>query len=275
MTVKLGKKIRQLRKGKNISQEVLAQFLGVSFQAVSKWENDTAMPDVALIPVIASFFGVSTDELFDYNRLEQEQQVMKICRDAAEFRFSDPAKSELMLREGLKRYPGNDVILNNLLYVIQTPERREEVVTLCKSILEVTKYDDVKYDVLRILATTYHDMGQQTLVKDTLELIPEIYFSKLELAAKLLEGREAMTAAKTQALLSRDDLLDMLSRLSQLYRMAGDIVQAEEFGALTRKVYALFAGRTDGLGYDQGRQKDWLNESVWPRLEGAKLEELS
>lgn len=46
MKVKLGKKIRELRKARNISQEVLAQFLGVSFQAVSKWENDTAMPDV-------------------------------------------------------------------------------------------------------------------------------------------------------------------------------------------------------------------------------------
>lgn len=73
MTVNLGEKIRQLRKGKGISQEVLAQYLGVSFQAVSKWETGTTLPDVTLIPAIASFFGVSTDELFDYNRLEAER----------------------------------------------------------------------------------------------------------------------------------------------------------------------------------------------------------
>lgn len=267
MTVKLGKKIRQLRKGKNISQEVLAQFLGVSFQAVSKWENDTAMPDVALIPAIASFFGVSTDELFDYNRLEQEQQVMKICSDAAEYRFSDPEKSEAMLREGLKQYPGNDVILNNLLYVIQTPDRHDEVVTLCKSILEVTKYDDVKYDVLRILATTYRAMGQQASVRDTLEQIPEIYFTKLEQMAKLLDGEDALKAAKMQAILSRDDLLDMLSRISQLCRIAGDTTQAEEYAELTHKVYDLFAGRTDDFGFNYGRQQEWLHEDVWSRLE--------
>ena len=57
MSVRLGKKIREFRKVKNLSQEVLAQFLGVSFQAVSKWENDTAMPDISLIPVIASFLA--------------------------------------------------------------------------------------------------------------------------------------------------------------------------------------------------------------------------
>lgn len=49
MTTNLGTKIKQLRKNRNISQEVLAQYLGVSFQAVSKWETNSAMPDVSLI----------------------------------------------------------------------------------------------------------------------------------------------------------------------------------------------------------------------------------
>lgn len=65
-----------MRKAKNISQEVLAQYLGVSFQAVSKWENGDALPDVMLISAIASFFEVSTDELFDYNLMKQESKVM-------------------------------------------------------------------------------------------------------------------------------------------------------------------------------------------------------
>ena len=222
MNIKLGEKIRALRKSRNISQEVLAQYLGVSFQAVSKWENGDNLPDVTMIPAIAIFFEVSTDELFDFNRLETEQKIQQACWDIADIRYDEPEKAEQMLRELLRQYPGNEVILNNLLYTMRSPDRCEEVVTLCKSILEVAKFDDVKYDVLRILAETYHEMGQQDLVKPTLEHIPEIYFSKLELAAKLLESEDAMQAAKTQAGLSRDDLLDMLSRLSQLYRQQGD-----------------------------------------------------
>lgn len=266
MMVNIGGKIRQLRKQKNISQEVLAQALGVSFQAVSKWETSVAMPDVAMIPAIARFFDVSTDELFDFNLIDQEKKVQELCWEAAEYRFSDPAKSEAMLRDALRQYPGNEVILNNLLYVMQTPDRYDEVVTVCKSILEITKYDDVKYDVLRILANTYHDMGQQALVKPTLEEIPEIYFSKLELDAKLLEGDEALEAARMQAGISRDDLLDMLSRMSELYRTKGDAVKADKYAALTRQVYELFVGVEDGMDYTQGRRAIWLEEDVWPRV---------
>lgn len=267
MTLQLGEKIRFLRKAKNISQEVLAQYLGVSFQAVSKWENGDTMPDVTLIPAIASFFEVSTDELFDFNLMEQEAKVMEICRKACVYRFSDPARSEEILRNGLKQYPGNDIILNNLLYTMRTPERSNEVITVCKSILEVTKLDDVKYDVLRILAETYHDIGQQELVKPTLEQIPEIYFSKLELAAKLLEDSDAMNAAKTHATLCRDDLLDMLSRISQLYRQQGDSELADCYGELTKQIYTLFESRTDFLAY-QGQEPEWMETEIWPRLNG-------
>ena len=266
MNINLGNKIRQLRKAKNISQEVLAQYLGVSFQSVSKWENDTAMPDVTMIPAIASFFNVSTDELFDYNRMEREQKIMEICREAAEYRQSDPGKSEEMLRQGLKQFPGNDIILNNLLYTMRSPERSEEVINLCKSLIESTKEDDVKYDALRILAETYQETGQQALVKPTLEKIPEIYFSKVELAAKLLEGEEALEAALLQAMLSRDDLLGMLSRAAQLYHQLGKQEKANDYAELTRKVYTLFVDRTDVFDYHRGLQQEWLEESIWPKL---------
>jgi len=268
MNINLGEKIKLLRKQKNISQEVLAQVLGVSFQAVSKWETGATLPDVTLIPAIASFFGVSTDELFDFNLMEQENKIMELCGAAADYRWSDPAKSEKMLRDALKQYPGNDIILNNLLYTLQTPDRNDEIVTLCKAILEVTKLDDVKYDVLRILARTYREMGQQALVKPTLEQIPEIYFSKLELVAKYLDGDDAMEAAMMQAGLSRDDLLEMLARISELHRMKGDNVKAEEFAALTREVYSLFDGRSDDFSYDIGRRRVWLEEDVWTKING-------
>jgi len=116
--IKLGEKIKALRKQKNVSQEVFANYLGVSFQAVSKWENGNTMPDVTLIPAIAAFFGVSTDELFDFNLFEIEKQVEAICHEAYKYRFTDATKSEKILREGLQRFPGNDIILNNLLYTL-------------------------------------------------------------------------------------------------------------------------------------------------------------
>lgn len=56
--------IAELRKKQGISQEELAGILGITFQAVSKWENQLSCPDIALIPKIAEIFQVSTDFLF-------------------------------------------------------------------------------------------------------------------------------------------------------------------------------------------------------------------
>lgn len=59
----LGKRIMALRKAAGMTQEQLAEKLGVSPQAVSKWENDISCPDITAIPLIAAIFGVSADEL--------------------------------------------------------------------------------------------------------------------------------------------------------------------------------------------------------------------
>ena len=63
-SMKLGENIRALRLRKRLTQEQVAQKLGVTYQAVSKWENGTNTPDIALLPEIAAFFGVTIDALF-------------------------------------------------------------------------------------------------------------------------------------------------------------------------------------------------------------------
>lgn len=60
----IGSQIASLRKSRNITQEALAQQLGVTNQAVSKWESGQCCPDVALLPKLADLFGVTIDELF-------------------------------------------------------------------------------------------------------------------------------------------------------------------------------------------------------------------
>ena len=63
-TITLGKSILQQRKKKGLTQEALANLLGVTNQAVSKWEADQCCPDVQLLPALADIFEISLDELF-------------------------------------------------------------------------------------------------------------------------------------------------------------------------------------------------------------------
>lgn len=239
--MKLGEKIKSLRRQKDLSQETFANYLGVSYQAVSKWENGYTMPDVAMIPAIASFFGISTDELFDFNLFEIEQQVDAICAQAYQYRFDNPAESERILRNGLQRFPGNDIILNNLLYTLDYKTRADEVVNLCKTLIECTKDDSVKYDACRILAMCYKKNNRTDLIQPTLEIIPEIYFSKLELVASLLEGDDSYEAAQKHKNICAEDLIDMLIITGKRLMERGEREKAATQFNIAKKVMEAFA----------------------------------
>lgn len=73
--MELGCKIKQLRHKAGLTQEELANQLGISAQSVSKWENAITMPDINLLPALSGVFGVSIDELFD---LTVEQKLLRI-----------------------------------------------------------------------------------------------------------------------------------------------------------------------------------------------------
>lgn len=64
----LGKRIVSHRKRLGLTQDALAELLGVTAQAVSKWENDQSCPDIATLPKLAEIFGISTDELLGIER---------------------------------------------------------------------------------------------------------------------------------------------------------------------------------------------------------------
>ena len=72
-TSTLGARIADLRKKKGYTQEEFSDMLGVSAQAVSKWENDLSCPDIMLIPQIASIFEITTDELLTGKKAEKEE----------------------------------------------------------------------------------------------------------------------------------------------------------------------------------------------------------
>ncbi|MBR6766437.1 MAG: helix-turn-helix transcriptional regulator [Clostridia bacterium] len=262
--IRLGEKIKSLRKKKNISQEVFANYLGVSFQAVSKWENGNTMPDVTMIPAIASFFGVSTDELFNFNLFEMEKKVDDICREAYRHRYNNPAEAERILRAGLQRFPGNDIILNNLLYTLDYKTRADEVIALCKSLIESTKDDSVKYDACRILAICYKENGRNDLIKPVLEMIPEIYFSKLELTASLLNGEESYEAAQKQKYNSAKDLIDMLIIAGKRLNEMGEAEKAASQFRIARKVMEAFS--------EDFLETRWFESTIYKCMEDQRSE---
>lgn len=88
---KVGLMIKELRKKKDVTQEQLGEVLSVSFQTISKWENGISSPDINLLPIIASYFGVSIDELFGYclDALTYKERFIKFLVDNGVLRFGE------------------------------------------------------------------------------------------------------------------------------------------------------------------------------------------
>lgn len=91
MEIVIGKQIKNLRIEKGVTQEELANYLGKSYQAVSKWENDITSPDIQLLPLISVYFGITIDYLFqmpDKSHMERIENMLYNERFINEEAFS-------------------------------------------------------------------------------------------------------------------------------------------------------------------------------------------
>ncbi len=96
MQLNLGTKIRELRRRDERTQDNLAEALGVTAQAVSRWESGTTYPDMQMIPAIANYFHISIDELFGYHD-DREEKIKNILENA----------TEILTKQGFTMYQGS------------------------------------------------------------------------------------------------------------------------------------------------------------------------
>ena len=111
--IKVGEKIKELRQREGRTQEALANELGVTAQAVSRWEKGICYPDMEVIPPIANYFGVSIDELFGYDNersIKIDALVDQINEMIRQNNGTDSCMNECIAaaREALIEFPGNE-----------------------------------------------------------------------------------------------------------------------------------------------------------------------
>ena len=112
MQVKLGEKIREYRRRAGIRQEDLASALGVTSQAVSRWEAVGGYPDIEMLPAIANYFHVTIDELFGYQG-ERTEKLENICDRAGKLLSAGENTEECveLLRSELLEFPNEGELI--------------------------------------------------------------------------------------------------------------------------------------------------------------------
>lgn len=200
--INIGSKIREFRKKKGITQEALAVALGISPQAVSKWESGLTYPDITMIPVIAGYFEISIDLLFDYDVREMEAKIRKLLDDAGEYFFDDTARYTETVREALKEYPGNEILLTALLdaYEYDMRERGDtshldEMIALSQRIIAESA-DFVRVcGVKDTQAAAYMKRGDYEKARAVLETLPASVTLRDDAISFRLSGKDKLNGA--------------------------------------------------------------------------------
>ena len=105
--MEIGNQIKSLRLRKGVTQEAMARHFGVSPQAVSKWERGTAAPDIAMLPALSAYFGVTIDELFALSDDTRMERIQNMLWDVRYLNAADVENARAFLLEKARREPEN------------------------------------------------------------------------------------------------------------------------------------------------------------------------
>lgn len=221
MNVKIGENIKRLRKERDMTQEQLAAELGVSFQAVSRWELGTTYPDIALLPVIAAYFDVTVDELLGVDMARREEEIREIQEQSKKLRHEGKAYEDMcFLREKVKEFPNSPILLYELSLSVfiyyfndarpfdeeQKRKAVEEIAELCKKAIKYSDNEGFSIRCKRHMALAYGYIGEKERVREIVETFPIMAMSWDLNIARALPDDEAAIRHKKNVM----ELVDLL-----------------------------------------------------------------
>lgn len=241
----IGFKIRELRKKRGITQERLAEYLNISSQAVSKWENGSSMPDISFVPQLVSFFGVSADELFSLNKDMTDKRVLWYREEYERLRkIYDIEGSIQLMEQALTEMPANYEFMLNLSHMLSRsdarPRDKDKIISLCERILDDCTDDSLRYPAMHQLCIWYPRAGRKDEALNMLENLPDMLIEKAFWKEHILDGEERIIQKQQNLILLIDHVVSNLIYLSSDNFMGASLTLEEkiEFAKAALKIYS-------------------------------------
>jgi transcriptional regulator with XRE-family HTH domain len=204
MDIKISENLKKFRKQKGNTQQELADHLGISMQAVSKWECGEGFPDITLIPAIALYYNVTTDDLFGMSEEIVEAKIKEYEAKALEIsqtNFNDWIENQIkqiaLWREALKEFPNNHKVLMNLFFWLSVPllaprtiEHFDEIVQIGERLLAESTDNDTRFRTIQILCDVYANEKDFESAKKYADMLPTFYAGKEIVYGRCLTGEE-------------------------------------------------------------------------------------
>ena len=189
-----GIRLKKLRNDANVTQDSLADYLNISYQAVSKWENGQSLPDITLVPAIANFFGVSADYLLGVKPDENEEKINEYYNKAMECSHTgEMEKGIAIVSEALGTYPNSSKLLSLLIGFLfgsfcanGKKELLEEIVAKAELALKDSTNETERIDVLEKLAYSYNYLEMQEKAIETANRLPDTVVNRAGVLANIV-----------------------------------------------------------------------------------------
>lgn len=193
----IGTTIKRLRKEKNITQEQLAEYLGITSRAISQWECDRTAPDISQLPALANIFEVSADVLLGIDVTQKEKRISEIIKESIKQHEVGHLEEVLStLRSGLKEFPNSYALMGPLLSCLthmstdseKNDSLLQEGISLGEKILEECTNDRERHNAVCNLCSLYARKGDTEKAIALAEKMPSLFSSAENLLSNIYTG---------------------------------------------------------------------------------------
>ena len=228
MNIKIGEKIKQLRQRDGRKQEDISNALGVSPQAISRWEANGGYPDMELIPAIANYFNISIDELFGYSKDRQEK--LKSILEKAEKAINeqdDMTECVEMLRAAAEEFPSEPQVLIKLGYALSLHGWKKYGAKSYPTNDSDYAYEDTEYNSGNVYWQEEVRIFEKVLAmdispedRDTITMMMVLVYAKMGYNAKA----KALASKQNSIIMCRETLMPKATEAEERDKYQGEAI---------------------------------------------------
>ena len=232
--IKIGENLKRLRLKKELTQEQFAEVFGISPQAVSRWENNTAYPDITMLPGIAIYYNTTIDEIIGMEEIHKSENINKIHSDVHRLVGNNQLDEAIaLLKEGLKLRPNNSGLLLALASTLTQKSNKSNDVA---SVEEATFYSERALQgnlIMKSRSTAtvnllflYLKSGKIDRANEMIKSLPHIWESREILMPEVYDGDEYIEQLKKSIIKALVLLCGKIKSLqSRKYAEASNYIQ--------------------------------------------------
>jgi Predicted transcriptional regulators len=225
----IGTTIKKLRRGRDMTQEQLAEYLNVSVSAVSQWESDKTSPDLSVIPSICNLFSVTSDELLGIDLNKKEQNAIECSNNAHKYlSFGYYEEARIILENGLKLYPDDYHLMFSLMDVYYgfrdsttyTEDEKlaylKKAIILGEKIINGCNINYIRNGAIQILCFSYNILGDIDKAVKLAQTMPTLAVSSELLLSRIGKGDIKFKRIQFEVILLFDFFINDMLRLNTL-----------------------------------------------------------